>query len=160
MEQLKPIHEWQSPEIGDHGYMILEAMMLDSQLGTPGHGTLEDHEKYIDGMVADIIERMPSSAFPLEMLKKRANYLGVKMSAGVFTLIVSWTQTPGEISIWVHALSHIQAKLGSFVDMASLAQAMPNAFPSRKQLSEYWDYQKAQGGNVDMESNHPTMNGN
>jgi len=84
------------------------------------------------------------SMFGYQVLEKRAEFIGLKLTDAVKFFLSVICNSPGEIVMYLYVL---RAK-GVEYNMGRLAVLFPNGFPVDSALSECWDRQKIGGANM------------
>ena len=83
--------------------------------------------------------------FIFQVIQKRAQFHGVKMTAGLMLWIASLSNSPGSAILWLYSV-HCMDKKDGTASLADWATAFPH-IPTEEAMSEVWDAQKDGGAN-------------
>lgn len=89
--------------------------------------------------------------FLVQVISKRAEYLGLPMTPGLIAFLTLLAGSPGTAVMFLTVLKYNQLATGTTetYGMAALGKLFPMGFPNKEKLGELWDLQKlANGANM------------
>jgi hypothetical protein len=82
-----------------------------------------------------------------QVIKKRAEYIGLEMSDHVIAFIAGITKSPGAAIMFVYAIRYKQlATETGHVNMDKFAEFFPFGYPDENDQEELWSFQKTKDG--------------
>lgn len=84
--------------------------------------------------------------FVFQVMQKRAQAHGIKMTAGLMLWLATLSSSPGIVVLWLYTV-HRMDKKGDVASLTDWATAFPH-LPTEDAMREVWDAQKVGSGNM------------